>query len=788
MIICTCAQQTARSEFLAPVFLFTLNITNTQHTLSFQVGCYIILYMVGIEEYREESVVEEPIKYQIADEGLVILNADGTKREDPASEDESAEIARQISGADPSPSAPVYKFETLSPKSEPQSVVDGTESQKQPLADIRALRLAASKDLTERFGKREQIEGTRASAWYDPSDDSMWIVRADGSIAQVRVGGINNFGNRENPVRKKWLGKDGGGWSDASPAEVIRETTRWKTEKETLTEEKQIQDMAERLSLRSESEDAALARRRLARERSSTSKVAEDVRILDPSKFEPMTLHSVVDGKDTYTDVYGHPDAIGTFFTQQEVEVEKARAQKRNDATPASATKQEQPATVEMIMDEQETPASREPDTRQPGIPQQEPKSGPIFEAGKGRSERTMRSWDIDPARYIGVRPEPLAKILANPMSEQLFGELLHTLIPSSADELSARAKDGLLNDEEGKIILYAQYELARRLKDAHEVAAKITASDVELMMQRDESFHQMTMLNGVPAMVAVLQSELPHMAMRDDGSVSDLVKVYKDLSDNRRTFRYQSWDKKVRSFCKKQEIDPNDFNALRTEGGREAMSAKLVEKYREDAGYFVRALDDVMLSVSLRSKSSFVERADEAMEQSRSIHAGESLATRAWIGWLPAFIKDRLPNGPTARVLSDVDKNIGAITRVMSATVSDDTFRRKLMIEALQGKKLQMPRENGPRSFMDMQQERQKFTPQKFQEWFDRDVSEAKRTGILSGNPSDEDLTEFRDNQWNPQEVQQAQAQSGEGFWASVLRALFGSFSKEQKKKVRIK
>jgi hypothetical protein len=755
----------------------------------------------NIELSGEEKAGQLTIRYQITDEGLVILNADGTKREELASEVESAEIANQIAGSDPSSGAPMYRIEMLSPEDEPPSIVDSAEPPKPSLAEIRAQRIATAKGLTERFGRRAQVEGTRAGAWYDPYGDSVWVVRADGNAVQISHGGIFNFGNRENPVRKKWLGKDGGGWGDISPAEIIRDDSTRRHNKRASLTEKQIRDMAERITPMSEPEDAELARRRLARERMRMPEEPADP-VLDPDKFAPTTLDYVSDGVVTKTEGFRHPDAVGKFFTQEQMEAEKSRTKKDPDQIQMSDDGSTQESLAKTIYSAIPNNINQQninqPKKRVLGSASQEAKSGPIFEAGKGRTERTAQSWDIDPARYIGVRPDSLKTILANPDREQLFGELLHTLIPDRADELSARMKEGVVDEKEGKIILYAQWELARRLKDAHDVGTKITASDVELMIQRDESFHQMTMLHGVPAMVETLKAELPHMAMRDDASVSDLVQVYKDLSDERKTLRYKFWDFKARRLCSRGEIDPHDFSALRTQEGRDAMEIKLAEQYRNEAGLFRKAVSwSVGWSKHGQDRGSdailwplrqlnFTGRAQMNMRKAEGLHAQSMPIKERW--WLPEFIRKNIPRGPTNWILRDVDENIGAITRVMSATVSDDTLRRKLMIEAVHGNKLQMPRENGPRSFMDMQQERQKFTPQKFQEWFDRDIAQAKRIGALSNDPSEEELTEFRDNAWNPQEIQNAQEQSGEGFWASVLRALLGSFSKEQKKKVRIK
>lgn len=87
--------------------------------------------------------------------------------------------------------------------------------------ELQQLRDKAKEDLIVRFGNRgERVPGTRGFAWYEASSDSMYVVRGDGVIQEIPAGDSSNFGNKDNPNWKKWLGRKAGGWVDSSEDEI----------------------------------------------------------------------------------------------------------------------------------------------------------------------------------------------------------------------------------------------------------------------------------------------------------------------------------------------------------------------------------------------------------------------------------------------------------------------------------------------------------------------------------------------------------------------------------------
>ena len=459
--------------------------------------------------------------------------------------------------------------------------------------------------------------------------------------------------------------------------------------------------------------------------------------------------------------------------------------------------------------------------------------AGTIFEAsGTNPPAETKQDWTIHPEQYIGVKIKSIPEIINNPRDQQLFGELLKVLAPDS-DELNMRGYNGTLTDADQEIITFAQYEFAKGLKQAEEVIAQMKITDVELIMKRDPRFNQMATMVGAANMFEILKEELPHMAMRNRESVEDLFNTYKHLNDDRKSIRYKFWDSKVRSYLKRYEIGEQDFSKLDTEAGRTEMGKQLEEKYRNEAGTFIRTADWVFTKTKIKSQSVFNERANQAMDNARRLNEPTMPLEDKW--YKPKILQ-RIFRGPTASILREVDGHLQNITTVLSHTVNMSeeeqkkrvegwttldgkrmpgindmpdgaekrraiselhnakVLQQKTIAEAFSGKKLTHIRDTGPQSSEELNAqktslEQVKITPEKFQADFD--VAKIKyKTPEGKGwdQQTEQEHLNFRDNIYTPQEYQQAENNSGGlGFWASIFRALFRSRIKEEKKKLQM-
>jgi hypothetical protein len=796
------------------------------------------------------------------------------------------------------------------------------------LEEVKVLRKATANDLTSRLGKRKQIPGTKGAYWSSGTQDEAYVVRANGTEAEIAIGGRHNVGTRQQPLLKTWMGEETG-WVDTSPAEIMR--ARGSRERNTVASLKQKNaDMSEAQHSQpwSAPEDFIKKPKKISTietpavelpkprstEAPQTREVITEKAPLDPKGFKEFYEAHIENGKvvnDKATSLFEHvSDLGGRKYTRAEVEANNRRwlaqdrTQKGSDRV-ASEVKKEKLADVPPPSSEDfkqekvnnspvntkdfelvSIPADDAKGTsgtigkrtwwhpRFPGrlfsqeqldaiknhkgqikdlddidrivssIPPQKPEAGAgrgsggrgeppsggagkIFEGtGKYPKAEAEQDWTIRPDQYIGVKIKSIPEIRNNPRDQQLFGELLAVLVPNSA-ELLARGYSGTLTDKEQQIVTYAQHEFAKGLKQAEEVIAQMKITDVELMMKRDPQFNQMATMVGAPRMFEILKEELPHLAMRNRGSVEDLLYTYKHLNDDRKSIRYKFWDAKVRSYLKRYDISESDFAKLDNEAGRVEMGKQLEEKYRNEAGTFIRTADWLFTKTKIKSRSVFNERANQAMDNARRLNEPTMPLENKW--WKPKIFQ-RIARGPTASILREVDGHLTNITTVLSHTVnmseeeqkkrmegwttpdgkkiqgindmpegverrraiaeieSAQGLRQKTIAEAFSGKKHAQMRDTGPQSGDHMQEQLGKtaIDSKKMQADFDSaKISYASSLGRDWGSMGIGEQESFRDS-WNPPGVDQSEGR-GLGFWASIFRALFRTRVKEEKKKLKM-
>lgn len=90
--------------------------------------------------------------------------------------------------------------------------------------NIKAHRREAAETLSQRFGvqRGSRVPGTEGFSWYDNDGDSMWVIQKNAEVKELPVGGMHDFGSRDQHVYKIWKGRQGGGWTDPSREEIFR--------------------------------------------------------------------------------------------------------------------------------------------------------------------------------------------------------------------------------------------------------------------------------------------------------------------------------------------------------------------------------------------------------------------------------------------------------------------------------------------------------------------------------------------------------------------------------------
>ena len=453
---------------------------------------------------------------------------------------------------------------------------------------------------------------------------------------------------------------------------------------------------------------------------------------LDPARFQLLHNSANTTGRGEQGNFYVHPDAPGMEFSADQVE---PLLPPRNPPPP-------------------EGPGG-------PGGPDV-PGTGAIFEGARDAARRG--GWEVDPKNYIGITPKPLREILhGNPLDAQLFGELVMAIDPNRMGLFERSITGGDLSLEERNFIKYAQFEYSKCFKLGETAGGSLSASDLDIFMRRNPEIQNNVLLNGVDQTLAGLREEMFHLAMRDPERVISLNDAYKSLKNDRNTVRYQSWDQKVRALCERSKIRPQDYEAMFNLDDRAGTKERLNEKVREDMNMFGKAVDWTTGFVGLSNASRLLKAAD-----SLNLQTQKTIAS------------------PTSWVLTRVNEQLDAVTRVMAYTITNPAFQDMLTKRALTNENVGRPTDAGPQTIAQMRNsnsaQAREYTNENLRRWFDRDKANYRTfDGRAWDQMRPEEKTDYRDNVWNPSEARSRG--EGLGFWALLFSAFARTLFAQRKR-----
>ena len=394
-------------------------------------------------------------------------------------------------------------------------------------------------------------------------------------------------------------------------------------------------------------------------------------------------------------------------------------------------------------------------------LAQQPPEwSGKYFER-VGGSRYTANQVD-----YLKVQPMTIPEILGNQRNSQLWGEFLEALDPGLKEQLMDRISKNQpligMNADLQNFVGYAQLEFTRQIKRMESIAQKMKPSDLQRIINGNPALLNSLQMSGKDATTAALMERMFHTAVRDKGAFDTFAGAFERYSDERLTRRGQKAERIIKGSCERMGITEDNYYALVDPNDPAGTEQRFILSVRAGKrSLWQKAMDrteEVLRLRRLRLPGSSAEKATIEANEVLRAHGLEEKVN------IPELQKQMLEG--------------------ILPTFQSDEFQAALMRKAFVGDRIVPAEEKGPQSKTAMQTEA--FTLETMQNQFDRDISIYARSHHREvSSYTEEELRQYRDNEWNPPEARGRS--EGQGYWAQIARAFQRAFFAQNKSRVKV-
>lgn len=395
-----------------------------------------------------------------------------------------------------------------------------------------------------------------------------------------------------------------------------------------------------------------------------------------------------------------------------------------------------------------------------PEGPTNSPPNGPRGPSGSEASRRAggtaeAKPFEINRRDYVGVEIKTVQEILADETHAQYFGELLHALAPG-AHEVLQRYYHDTPTEEDMNLMTYAAHEYSKRNQQWEKLCAKLTQTDVDNFMRRNNMMQNVVRHVGGNRGLEVLKHTLRFTAMRDYDAFSAIDTSTANVHAFRDSFQGVIMDKRLQALSdtigiKREEFE--DVVDLSSPEGREASLRDLEKRFHAKAGAGRKAMDWITGKTGVTIGGSSRSKAYRVLDDAEYAMKGRF--------------------GFTKKNLKAADANLNTIGKNLSSAVGAEEIREQIAQETLRNEKRVSGAEAGPKSFAEAKEKIEAQTVEKIQEVITAKVEERKKTDPRweSGGVSYQNsvLSDIK-------KEEKKKLKAGTGFWAWLLGADFAS------------
>jgi hypothetical protein len=298
-----------------------------------------------------------------------------------------------------------------------------------------------------------------------------------------------------------------------------------------------------------------------------------------------------------------------------------------------------------------------------------------------GRRGRNTDSYEIDEARYVGIKIKSIrTEILANEQYAQLYGECLKAINPDKFEEALIRYRNGNPTKEDNDFLTYGAYELSRGVHFAENANKLWGAGDTELLSRRNRDMRNLSVHEGEPRATEIVKSTMLHMAMRDPDAVEDMLNALGQMNRDRSTYRYKRSDEKITALGARLKLEKSEYTRLLNPNEKNRSVGLMAQRIHENANKARRAIDWVSQKVGTTLPGSSRHAAIRTMIKSERAVTGRF--------------------GLTSGLMQRVDENLEALASYLGPTVGDPEMRSLISQETLENQNKLLASEGGPRTF----------------------------------------------------------------------------------------
>ncbi|OGG48569.1 hypothetical protein A2704_00505 [Candidatus Kaiserbacteria bacterium RIFCSPHIGHO2_01_FULL_54_36b] len=619
--------------------------------------------------------------------------------------------------------------EDVNERLEEASARNDAEEVGNSLQEIRARRNEARKALTEKHGNRTRVEGTRGFAWHDAESGKAFVVRGDGEVQELASGGIYNFGNRDNPVWKKWEGQ-ASGWTDAADAGVqaIQKQPGGSEKKQKRGRSKESAHAVNEGApgIYSYGESAPVLH-----------EVGEKFFIKDGNRVRTLTAEEA-EAFRAGTKVSSAPALTKTAPSKAEASRNKKEALRW--ATGGLLKEENEPEKSESEEMESEQDSSLDPSK----IVRME------REGGRERldpSKIARLDFNNPPELPKGVKLLEQPEIQANPELERNFVRVVERLdsVHGNGKEVYRKwMNKEILSDADRQLLAYARRDFALRLHEGTILAGKLNMTDLEIGMRRNTALRDEVELYGREQTLKEMKKQSLVLAMKmDDADFQQVIGAYPILDKNRNTRTYKVWEWTVK---KHLEItgQPWGYYKEKTKGiSTKAERIKnrfiLADEIAKDRGIVLGTLSK-LAPFGLSPLATARRKARGLAWRNRKDIRGATYERTA----------EELAEKPPVRL---VNEQLSVITNFMRLTLSHDPEVRRALQDSAGFNEDVTPRETGPMTLRELRGERVRLESGALTEASVRGEWDAHRRSIKdkwnAKNPTDR--KNYLNDSWEP-------------------------------------
>lgn len=354
--------------------------------------------------------------------------------------------------------------------------------------------------------------------------------------------------------------------------------------------------------------------------------------------------------------------------------------------------------------------------------------------------------WNVnDKPAFRGLQARTIRELIAEGSPDQLgYGTLLRSMTRRADDILLKLHNQELLSPEEQRILNYTRFEYARRMKHVGELNTLMKESDLVLASQQDEDFSAALGLNGPKRTLEMFKKRLGMVAMMNFKDFERVLTAQRNLKHLRSDRRFLDMERYINELCREKGVALHDYDDV-FKTGTEVDKERLQKQFRAD------------IRKGMKPMQRFFD----------GVLGGSRWQARVKVQYLD-HVNHELQHGAGRRVNDELLTLLGAVKYTL-LNKEHPEMNIILQQEAYLNKNITPVVESGPKSYKEVRGAETSYASA-----LDAELREHIRRSHKGKTWADMDEAE-REESLKPLREARAHRQyrSGQGFWASVFRAL---------------